>query len=460
MPRTTPSEPTSSDTATATLPAAALDSDAPNGMTSFRWVILALLFFGTTVNYMDRLVLGFLAPDLKKQFTISDESYGNIQAAFALSYAAGQLVSGRLLDWVGTRVGYALALTGWSIASILHVVARSATGFGIVRAFLGVCESPNFPAAVKTLSEWFPKRERAFGMGVVNAGTLAGAVLVPMTVPWLATRFGWQAAFVGTGLLGLIWLLFWVPIYRHPERHPRVSRAELALIQSDPPDTSTKVRWITLLGFPQTWAFVIGKFLTDPLWWFYMTWFPNFLNKQYGLDLSHLGPPMFVIYGMSTVGSLGGGWLSSRMLKSGWGVNAARKTAMLLSALAILPVIYATRTHNLWTTVYLLGLATACHQAFSSNLYTLVSDMFPKHACGSVAGLGGSAGYLGATLFSSLTGLIVGRWTHQNYAILFFMTGVGYLVAFLIIQVLAPRLEPADIPADVPAHSGRGFDVV
>jgi ACS family hexuronate transporter-like MFS transporter len=424
-------------------------------MSQFRWVILILVFLGTAVNYMDRLVLGLLAPDLKHQFSISDQSYGNIQAAFALSYALGQLVSGRLLDWIGTKAGYAIALFGWSIASILHMFARTTFGFGAARSLLGVCESPNYPAAVKVMSEWFPKRERAIGMGVVNSGTLVGAVLVPLLVPPLVARWGWQAAFLGTGLIGLLWLFIWLPIYGQPRNSRRVSRKELELIESDPPETTIRVPWIMLLSYPQTWAFVIGKFLTDPLWWFYMTWFPNFLNKQYGLNLSQLGKPLFVIYGMATVGSMIGGYISSIMLKRGFGVNASRKTAMLICALAILPVVFAANVSSLWTSVLLMGLATAAHQGFSSNLYTLVPDMFPKHACGSVAGIGGSAGYLGATLFSSLTGLIVGRWTNQNYTILFVIAGTGYLAAFIIIQLLAPRLKPAPFESQ-----SAGFEVL
>src|SRR5579859_1798067 len=293
------------------------------------------------------------------------------------------------------------------------------------------------------MSEWFPKRERAIGMGVVNAGTLVGAVLVPLLVPPLVAKWGWQAAFMGTGLIGLAWLFFWIPIYGQPRESRRVSRKELELIESDPPDTTKKCRWLMLLAYPQSWAFIIGKFLTDPLWWFYMTWFPNFLNKQYGLNLSQLGKPLFVIYGMATVGSMIGGYISSIMLNKGFSVNASRKTAMLVCAVAILPVVFAANVSSLWTSVFLMGLATAAHQGFSANLYTLVPDMFPKHACGSVAGLGGSAGYFGATLFSGLTGLIIGRWTNQNYTILFVMAGTGYLAAFIVIQLLAPRLKPA-----------------
>jgi ACS family hexuronate transporter-like MFS transporter len=419
-----------------------------SAISHIRWIILTLIFLGTAINYMDRQVLSVLAPELKRRFVISDEGYGNIQAAFSMAYAIGQLASGGWLDRVGTRLGYSLALAVWSLASMLHALARSAFGFGAARMLLGVSESPNYPVAVKVLAEWFPRSERAFGMGVVNSGTLVGAVAVPAVIPWLTIQYGWQSAFIVTGLLGFLWLGVWLLLYRRPEDHRGVSAAELAHIRSDPPDTAAKVRWLTLLTYPQAWAFAIGKFLTDPLWWFYMSWFPNFLNEHHGLNLSHLGPPLVVIYGMSGVGSLFGGWLSSAMLKSGSSVNAARKTGMLVSALIVVPVVFAAHVSSLWLAVVLMGLATAGHQGFSSNLYTLVSDMFPKRACGSIAGLGGCFGYVGATLFMSLTGLIVGRWTHQNYTILFVMAGCGYLAAFLVIQILSPRLEPASLPTE------------
>jgi len=333
--------------------------------------------------------------------------------------------------------------------------ARTPLGFGAARSMLGVCESPNYPAAVKVMSEWFPKRERAIGMGVVNAGTLLGAILVPLLVPPLVSHFGWRSAFLGTGSIGFLWLFFWLPIYGQPRNSRRVSRKELELIESDPPETTNKCRWLKLLTYPQSWAFIIGKFLTDPLWWFYMTWFPNFLNKQYNLNISQMMWPLACVYGMASVGSMIGGYISSIMLKRGFSVNASRKTAMLVCALAILPVVFAANVSSVWTSVFLMGLATAAHQGFSSNLYTLVPDMFPKHACGSVAGMGGSAGYFGATLFSSLTGLIIGRWTNQNYTILFVMAGTGYLVAFIIIQLLAPKLEPAVFEGEA-----GGFEVL
>jgi len=435
--------------------AAPLEYQGSSAMTNFRWVILALVFFGTTVNYMDRLVLGYIAPNLKGKYHLfNDTQYGYIQAAFALSYAIGQLGAGRWLDWIGTRIGYAIALTSWSITSIMHVIVRTAFGFGFMRVLLGVSESPNFPAAVKTLAEWFPKRERAFAMGAVNAGCILGGAIVPIA-GILEFHFGWQSAFVVTGTFGLIWLALWIPIYRKPEDHRRVSPAELAYIHSDPPETPTKLRWITLFGYPQAWAFMIGKFITDPLWWFYMTWFPSFLNKQYGLNLTQIGWPFFTICVMASVGSMIGGWISSFMIHRGCTINTSRKTAMLLCALVITPLIFTTHVHSLVTTTLLLGLATAAHQGFSSNLYTLVSDMFPKKAVGSVSGMGGTFGYGGATLFSVLTGLIVGRWTHGNYTILFVIAGLGYLVAFLVIHLLAPRLEPAQLERET-----QGFEVL
>jgi ACS family hexuronate transporter-like MFS transporter len=427
-------------------PATTLEYQTPSAMTHFRWVILGLVFLGTTVNYMDRLVLSILAPDLRDKYHFfTDAQYGTIQGIFALAYALGQMGAGRWIDWIGTRVGYALSLFAWSITSILHVLARTALGFGVVRVFLGIAESPNFPAAVKTLAEWFPRRERAFAMGVVNAGVLLGAILVPATVPFLAAHFGWRSAFVVTGSCGMVWLMLWLPFYRLPEKHPRVSAKELAHIHSDPPEPAIQLRWLTLLTMPQAWAFMIGKLITDPLWWFYMTWFPNFFRDKQHLNLTQMGLPLVVIYVMAAIGSMGGGWLSSFLIQRGWSVNASRKTALFISALVVIPMVFTTHWTSMWIVVPVLGLAVAGHQGFSSNLYTLVSDLFPRCACGSVSGLGGSFGYGGATLFSILTGLIVGKWTNGNYTILFVIAGLGYLVAFLVIHLLAPRLEPAQL---------------
>ena len=419
-------------------------------MTRFRWVILALVFFGTTVNYVDRLVMGILAPDLQRMYHISDVQYGYIQSAFALSYAFGQLIAGGWLDRVGTRIGYAVALAAWSVSSILHVFARGPLGFGIVRAMLGVSESPNFPAATKTLAEWFPKRERALAFGFVNAGTNMGAIIAPAVVPWLAANYGWEWAFIGTGSLGILWLLLWLPLYRRPHEHPRVSAAELAHINSDPPEPTVKVSWVKLLTFPQAWAFGIGKFLTDSMWWFYMTWIPKFLHDRHGLDLLHVGVPLVTIYVMSDLGSISGGWLSSAMIHRGSSVNRARKTALFVCALGVVPIMFAQQASGLWTAVLILGLATASHQGFSSNLYTLVSDMFPKRAVASVAGFGGTCGYLGASAFQIVVGYMVQK--HQNYLVPFIAAGAAYLAAFAVIHALAPRLQPAIVD-----ESERGF---
>lgn len=418
--------------------------------THFRWVILALFFFGTTVNYLDRMVMGILAPDLQKAYAITDAQYGYIQSAFALAYAFGQLGSGNMLDRVGIRVGYAVALAAWSVASILHVLARGPWSFGFMRALLGVSESPNFPAAAKMVAEWFPRRERAFAFGFINAGTNMGAILAPAMVPWIAQRWGWQWAFAGTGAIGLIWLFFWIPLYKKPSEHPRVSSSELAHIQSDPAEPETKIPWIRLLGYRQAWAFAIGKFLTDSMWWYYMTWVPKFLNKQHGLDLLHIGLPLVVIYLISDVGSISGGWLSSAMIKRGSTVNRARKTALFVCSLGVMPIILVQNVSELWMAVLILGLATASHQGFSSNLYTLVSDMFPKRAVASVAGLGGTCGYFGASMFQVFVGHMVE--TQKNYFVPMLCAGLAYLIAFFIIHAMAPRLAPARFEPDGPAR--------
>jgi ACS family hexuronate transporter-like MFS transporter len=413
-------------------------------MTKFRWVILFLLFFATSVNYLDRMVMGILAPDLQKLYNITDIDYGRINAAFALCYAGGQLVCGRILDVIGVKVGFALALVLWSVASISHAFARSALGFGLARGFLGVAESPNFPASTKTISEWFPRKERAFAFGFVNAGTNMGALLAPATVPYLYKYYGWQAAFISTGVIGFLWLFFWIPWYKSPTQHPKVNAAEIAYIQSDPPEATVKVPWLTLLGYREAWAFAIGKFLTDSMWWFYITWFAKFLYSQHGLPLVKLGFPLITIYLMADAGSVAGGWLSSSMINRGATVNRARKTALFICALGVLPVMFSMQIHGLWPAVMVLGLATASHQGFSSNLYTLVSDLFPRQTVASVAGFGGAAGYIGSALFQEYVGRSV---TAKNYGGPFFCAGVAYLIAFGIIHMLVPRIQQAKITA-------------
>lgn len=412
--------------------------------THFRYVILTMVFFAITINTIDRMVLGILAPRLQALYSISDSTYGWIVGSFSFIYALGQLGAGAWLDRIGIGLGYAISLSAWSVAAALHALARGALGFGIMRGLLGISESPAFPAAAKTLAEWFPRRERALAMGVVNAGTNLGAVTAPIIVPWLALNYGWQWAFIGTASLGFIWMLFWIPIYRRPEKHPKVSAQELAYINSDPAEPTTKIPWLTLLKYRQTWAFAIGKFLSDPIWYFYLTFVPKFLNKQYQVDLKAAILPLVLVYGMADLGAITGGWISSRMIARGYSVNQARKTGLFVSALWVTPIVFITGVHNKWLAVFLLGLGTAAHQGFSSNIYTIVSDMFPRRAVGSVAGLGGTCGYLGSTLFAVFAGYTL-KWTHENYTVLFAIAGCAYLVGFAAIHALAPRLKPAII---------------
>lgn len=448
-----PTETNSAQSAGAVDEALPLEQDG-RPRTNFRWVILGLVFLAITINYVDRMVMGLLAPDLKQTFHISNQQYGYITSAFAICYALGQAASGRWLDWIGIRVGYAFSLAAWSVASMLHALPGSAVGFSVARGLLGVSESPAYPGAVKTLAEWFPKKERALAMGFVNAGANVGAVVAPIMVPWLAVNHGWQSAFLVTGGLGLLWLFLWIPLYRKPEDHPSVSAAELAYIQSDPPEPAGRVRWITLLTHPQAWAFGLGKFLTDPIWSFYLFWLPTFLRDRHHVDVQHVMAPTVTAYVMADIGSVAGGWLSSSMLKNGYSVNVARKTALLICAFCVLPAVFASSVAWLWSSVLLMGLALAAHQGFSSNLYTLVSDTFPKRAVGSVSGLGGTFGYVGTALFNILTGWILDH-NGKNYLPIFIICGTSYLLAYLLIHVLMPRLEPAYIRDD---DAPRGLD--
>ena len=411
----------------------------------YRWTVCALLFAVTTVNYMDRQVLSILAPTLQRELHWSESQYGDVVSWFSLVYAFGFLAAGRWLDRVGVRTGFAVAVVAWSLAAIGHAFARTTAGFSAARAFLGLGESANFPGAIKTVALWFPKRERALAAGIFNAGTNTGAILTPLIVPWIALTWGWRWAFVVTGSLGFLWLILWLALYRDPEGHPRVSAAELALIQSDPPDPPAKsVRWLRLLGHRQTWAFVVGKLMADPVWWFYLYWLPKFLDARFGIKLTQLALPLIVVYLVADVGSVGGGWLSSALIKRGWTVNRARKTTMLAMALLIVPTAFAPVAGGLWTAVLLVAVAAAAHQAWSANVYTLASDMFPRMAVGSVVGIGAFAGAMGGVLFQRATGRIL-EANGNNYTPIFAMCGLAYVTAWCIIHLLAPRMEPAEI---------------
>src|SRR5215472_10359846 len=430
--------------------ATAAQTTSPGAATKigrYRWTICALLFFATTMNYVDRQILGLLAPTLEKSIGWNEAQYGYIVTAFQAAYAVGLLLMGRLMDWIGARAGYAISIGIWSLSAAAHALARTPLGFGVARVALGVGEAGNFPAAVKTVAEWFPKRERALATGVFNSGTNLGATLTPLVVPWIVNRFSWQAAFLSTRLFSAIPIFFWVTMYRRPQEHARLSVSELRYIQSDPAEPITKIPWFQLLRYRQTWAFLIGKFLTDPIWWFFLFWLAKFLTKEYGLSLTKLGLPLVIIYNSASVGSVVGGWLQAKFLRAGWTVNLARKTTMLLCALAVVPVVMAAFAHNLWVAVGLISLAVAAHQGWSANIFTLASDMFPQRAVGSVVGIGGFGGAFGGLFIATFTGWVLQK--SGSYLPMFIIAGSVYLAALLIIHLLAPKLERVDIDMTV-----------
>jgi ACS family hexuronate transporter-like MFS transporter len=353
------------------------------------------------------------------------------------------------MDWLGSRKGFSLSVLVWSVAAMAHALAHSVMGFGAARFALGLGEAGSFPASIKAVAEWFPKKERALATGIFNSGTNVGALTTPLLVPWITARYGWRMAFIATGAVGLLWLVAWVALYRTPENQPRLSKAELDYIRSDPPEAGAKIPWLKLVPLRQTWAFAIGKFLTDPVWWFFLFWAPDFLFKTYGVSLATVGLPLFVIYQVATVGSIGGGWLSSFWIKRGWSVNASRKTAMLICAIAVVPVVFASRVSNLWLSVALIALAAAAHQGWSANIFTLASDTFPRRAVGSVVGLGGMFGSVGALLLAKVTGYVLQRT--GSYLPLFIIAGSAYLTALVIMHVLNPRLQPAQVGVEMGA---------
>jgi MFS transporter, ACS family, hexuronate transporter len=407
----------------------------------FRWVICGLLFLGVTKNYMDRQVLGVLKGPLQHELGWNDVDYGNLVFAFQAAYALGMISVGRLIDRLGTRIGYAIAMIFWSLASMAHAAANSFLTFAIARAALGFGEAGVFPASIKSVAEWFPKKERALATGIFNAGTNIGAIITPLVVPWIALHLGWRWAFLFTGALGFVWLALWLTLYRRPDEHPRCTAAERAYIQSDPIGATGRIPWARLLGYRQTWAFAAGKFMVDPIWWFYLFWIPDYLQREHGLRLTQIGLPILVIYLISDVGSIAGGWLSSGLIRRGFSVNAGRKWAMLVCAICVVPIAVVYRVSGLWPTTILIGLAAAAHQGFSANLFTLTSDLFPSRAVGSVVGIGGMAGAIGGMLIAQVVGHVL-QWTN-SYMIPFFIAASAYLLALLLIHALSPQLEPA-----------------
>lgn len=405
-----------------------------------RWYICALLFLATTINYMDRQILGILAGTLEREIGWSESQYGLIVTCFNAAYAIGLVGFGRLIDVIGTKAGYVLSIGLWSIAATLHGFAHSALQFSAARFLLGLGEAGNFPAAIKTVSEWFPTRERALAVGLFNCGSNVGAIVTPLVVPWLTLRYGWRWAFILTGAAGLLWVAGWVAAYAPAAKHPRVSPAELAHIQGGREPREPAVAWASLLAYRETWAWILARFLTDPVWWFYLYWIPKFLYSQHGLTLDRIGAPLVVIYLAADGGSVFGGWLSSRLLQRGWTINAARKTAILACALMVTPMVFAARIGNLWLAVVVVSLAAAGHQGWAANMFAALSDMYPKRAVSSMVGIAGFGGSIGGMIVAAATGFILEAT--GSYMPIFLWAGLSYLVILGLIQLMIPRIAP------------------
>jgi ACS family hexuronate transporter-like MFS transporter len=429
----------------------------------YRWVICGLLFAATAINYIDRQIIGVLKPTLQVEYGWTETAFASVVFWFQAAYAVGYLGFGRLIDRFGARLGYAAAVVVWTLAHIAHAFVSTIGGFVIVRLVLGLGESGNFPAGLKAIAEWFPKRERALATGILTAGSNVGAVVTPLIVPAITLAWGWRASFVVTGAFSLLWLVVWLKVYRRPEEHPRVGAAELAFINSDQaagvaaglpaepvrrPGETARLPWRQLLVLRETWAFTLGRFLIDPIWWMFLFWLPDFFAKRYHLDLVHFGPPLAVVYVVSDLGSIAGGWLSSRLIRGGASVNVARKVAMLIAALLVVPVMFAMYADSLWLAVAIVGLATAGHQGFSANLYTFPSDVFPKQAVASVVGMGGTAGAIGGMLMSKYAGWVLD--SIGSYTPIFVVAGTVYLLALAVIHLLSPRMQAVRLAPDRP----------
>jgi MFS transporter, ACS family, hexuronate transporter len=428
----------------------------------YRWLVCLLLFFATTINYIDRQILALLKPILDTELGWTNAEYGKVNAAFQGAYAVGLLLFGALVDRVGTKVGYALSITLWSLAAMSHALVGSVNGFMRARMALGISEGGNFPSAIKAVALWFPKRERAFATALFNSGANVGAVIAPALVPWIAFTWGWRAAFVAAGIVGLLWLLLWIPLYDLPERVRRLEPGELEHIRSDTGGAAGEeggpIGWLAILRYRQAWSFIVAKFLTDPVWWFFLTWLPDFFKKTRGLDIKKSWPHLVSIYVIVTVLSIIGGWLAGYLVRRGWTATRARKTAMFVFALAVLPILGVTRAGD-WGAVVLIGIAGSAHQAWSANLFTTVSDMFPKRAVASVVGIGGMAGSIGGIFFPVFAGGLLDKFqaagnVTAGYALLFVICGLAYVVAFVIGHLLAPSFVPVAMHEQ--RHGGGG----
>ncbi|THU34145.1 MFS transporter [Niastella caeni] len=425
----------------------------------YRWTICGLVFFATTVNYLDRAVISLLKSTLTKEMHWDDGDYANVEIAFKIAYAIGLLLAGRVIDKLGTKIGYALSTALWSIAAVAHAAANSVFGFGVARAALGVTEAGNFPAAIKTVAEWFPKKERALATGIFNSGANIGAIVAPASVPFIVEKLGWQWAFIITGALGFVWLMLWFIYYEVPKKQKKLSQAEYEYIHSDKDETPAldqvkpSVSWARLLTYKQTWAFAVGKLLTDPIWWFYLFWLPDFLESQYGLKGTQVSLPVALVYSMSTIGSVFGGWIPMKLINSGWQTYKARKTSMLIYAFFVIPILFAQLAGgvNMWLAVIIIGIAASAHQAWSANIFTTVSDMFPKHTTGSVTGIGGMFGAVGGILLSAA--VQKNMFVHYRsigkievaYYIMFAVCGGAYLLAWVLMHFLVPKEKRVEV---------------
>jgi MFS transporter, ACS family, hexuronate transporter len=419
----------------------------------FRWVVVSLLFFATTINYLDRQVIGLLKDSLAKDFNWSEKDYSRIVMAFSTAYAMALLIFGGLIDRIGTRLGYAVSIIIWSVAAMFHALASSTLGFGFARTALGLGEGGNFPAAVKAVAEWFPKRDRALATGIFNSGTNVAAIIGPPIIAWIYSSYGWRQAFLWTGALGFIWLIFWWWLYDVPSKKKRLSAEELAYIRSDSDPAKEMVagarqniRWSELFGYRQTWAIVLGKFLTDPVWWFYLFWIPSYFNTTYHLNLATSAIHVSTVYVVASFGSILGGYLSGWFIKRGLPVYKARKISMFIFACCVVPIFFVRYTNSIWPAVWLISLAAAAHQAWSANIYTVGSDIFPKHILSSVIGIAGMAGSVGGILFPFAIGIILDHFKligslGTGYNIIFGICAIAYLLAWTIMHLLSPKME-------------------
>ncbi|HEY0316425.1 MAG TPA: MFS transporter [Sphingomonas sp.] len=417
----------------------------PRPAGKIRWIICGLIFAAVVLSYIDRLVLSVLKPMLQHRYDWSEEGYGDVVFWFQAAYGISFLVFGRLIDRIGAKLGYLVAMGLWTVAHMAHALVTSTLGFALVRIPLALGEAGTYPAALAAAAEWFPKRERALAIGIFNAGANVGAIVTPLIVPVLTLALGWQSAFVATGLLNIVWIVVWLVYYRQPRTHPTITPAEVAWIESDPPIEQEPVPYLALLKMRQTWAYFLGRFLIDPVWWMFLFWLPDFFAKRYGVSLSGFGPPLVAIYLIADVGSILGGLLSSRLLARGFSTNRARKLAMLVCALVVVPVSFAVYAPNLWVAVALIGLACAGHQGFSSNLFAMPADLFPRWALGSVVGIGGFAGALGGMLMAKYAGWVL--QTVGSYGPIFAFCGVAYLLALAVYHLINPRYLPVSAGA-------------